>query len=67
MHNADDTTLYLKDVNSLHKVIDILKSFQLYSGLKINIDKSELIPLGVFHNNPPDISETNLEYCHDPS
>ena len=37
-----------------------------YSGLKINFDKSELIPLGVFHNNPPDISETNLEYCYYP-
>ena len=33
---ADYTTLYLKDADSLSSVLNILKSFQLYYGLKIN-------------------------------
>jgi len=63
---ADDTTLYLKDVNSLRRVTEILNSFQLYSGLKVNYDKSELLPLGLYINSPPDIMDINLNYTRDP-
>ena len=40
---ADDTVLYLQDVKSLKKAIHILRYFQLYSGLAINLKKSELL------------------------
>ena len=42
---ADDTTLYLKDKHSLIKAIDVLHNFQTYSGLKVNLDKSDILPL----------------------
>jgi hypothetical protein len=59
---ADDTTLYLKDVNSLRKAIQILDRFQLYSGLTINLEKSELLALGSLKYNLPDISDTGLSF-----
>ncbi len=60
---ADDTTLYLRDANSLRKAILTLRSFQLCSGLAINLEKSELLALGYFHNNHPDIADTGLTFC----
>ena len=47
---ADDTTLYLKDKHSLIKAIDVLHNFQTYSGLKVNLDKSDILPLGKYRN-----------------
>ena len=61
---ADDTVLYLNDVNSLRKAIQILNRFQKYSGLAINLDKSELLALGSFRDNPPDITDTGLIFCN---
>jgi hypothetical protein len=60
---ADDTTLYLRDVNSLRNAIMILNDFKRYSGLTINLDKSELLPLGYFKHNLPDVSGTGLTFC----
>jgi len=60
---ADDTTLYLRNVNSLKNAILILNNFQQYSGLAINLNKSELLPLGYYKYNPPDISGTGLNFC----
>ena len=37
---ADDTTIYVQDVDSLKHVIRILKTFYDWSGLRINFDKS---------------------------
>ena len=41
MHH--DTVLYLQDVKSLQKSIHILRNFQMYSGLAINLENSELL------------------------
>ena len=41
---ADDTT---KDIESLGETILQLKNFQSCSGLKINLEKTEVIPIGV--------------------
>ena len=60
---ADDTVLYLQDVKSLRKSIQILQSFHLFSGLGINLEKSELLALGYFRKNPPDITNTDLKFC----
>ena len=40
---ADDTTGILKDEESLKVFLDVLKSYEKVSGLKINISKSECI------------------------
>jgi hypothetical protein len=61
---ADDTVLYLNDVNSLIKSIHILNMFQKYSGLAINLDKSELLALGSLRDNPPDVTDTRLSFCN---
>ena len=45
-----------KTSKSLSKSIQILQSFHLLSGLGINLEKSELLALGYFRKNPPDIS-----------
>ena len=60
---ADDTVLYLQDVKSLRKSIQILQSFHLFSGLGINLEKSELLAFGYFRKNPPDITNTGLKFC----
>ena len=44
---ADDTTLYLKDIESLKKVFLKLEKFSLCSGLKINKEKTEVFPINV--------------------
>ena len=35
---GDDTTLFLTDINS----IKIIKEFKIYSGLKLNLDQTEI-------------------------
>ena len=40
---ADDTTIFIKNLKSLQSAIDI---FQTCSGLKLNLEKTEIIPLG---------------------
>ena len=46
---ADDTTVFLSDIQSLKQVITRFNKFGLISGLKVNLDKTELIPLGGYH------------------
>ena len=43
---ADDTTLFLSDINSLTQAITNFHKFIFCSGLKLNMDKTEIIPLG---------------------
>ena len=43
---ADDTTLFLQDIQSLHTVLNILYMFQQSSGLKLNKSKTEILSLG---------------------
>ena len=44
---ADDTTLFLKDGNSIAKAFTMLKKFEEISGLKVNLEKSTIIPIGI--------------------
>ena len=48
---ADDTTLFLKDTNSLHHVLNIWKDFEKLSGLKLNYTKTEILQIGKKLNN----------------
>ncbi|MCP3901139.1 MAG: hypothetical protein GY707_15650, partial [Desulfobacteraceae bacterium] len=55
---ADDTTLFLKDPNSLSKALDVICMFSQSSGLKINNSKSQVIQVGKRDWN---ISKFNLK------
>ena len=43
---ADDTTLIMKDIQSITNAINIFKDFEKCSGLKLNLNKTEIIPIG---------------------
>ena len=43
---ADDTTLFLADLESVVISISLFQTFASVSGLTLNLDKSEIIPLG---------------------
>ena len=43
---ADDTTLFLKDKLSLELTINHKLKFERLSGLKLNLEKTEIIPIG---------------------
>ena len=43
---ADDTTLFLADLESVVISISLFQTFVSVSGLTLNLDKSEIIPLG---------------------
>ena len=43
---ADDTTLFLKDIQSLQIALNLLYMFYKGSGLKLNYSKTEILSLG---------------------
>ncbi len=43
---ADDTTLLLSNINSLSTAIEKFETFEKFSGLKLNMGKTEIIPIG---------------------
>jgi hypothetical protein len=47
---ADDTCIYVSNIDSLKMVLDILHRFAKCSGLKINKDKSEVMAIGASSN-----------------
>ena len=49
---ADDTTLFIHDIHSLENAFVNLRGFSTCSGLRLNMDKTEAIQLGIDrHNN----------------
>jgi len=40
---ADDTTTFVKDIRSVHRLFDLLQQFENCSGLRINQSKSEIL------------------------
>ena len=63
---ADDTTLFLKDIISIGNSLVKFKEFETISGLKLNIKKTELIPLGSARNLeitlPAEIAEIKINW-----
>ena len=43
---ADDTTLFVKDLKSVANAIEMFNEFGKYSGLRLNLEKTVIIPLG---------------------
>ena len=48
---ADDTTVFVRDRESVHELLDFLKEFSAHSGLEINTAKTEAMWLGQWKNN----------------
>ena len=46
-HFADDTCLYLNGTNSMENVVMVFEDFYRYTGLQLNIEKTEAIWLGI--------------------
>ena len=47
---ADDTTLLVKDVQSLRRILKLSKSFKIFSSLKSNVEKCEACWMGRSRN-----------------
>jgi hypothetical protein len=43
---ADDTTSFLKDCDSLKRLLESTDNFRFYAGLKLNLSKSEAMWIG---------------------
>ena len=48
---ADDTTIFVRDRDSVVQLLDLLENFSLLSGLEINTAKTEVMWLGQWKNN----------------
>ena len=44
---ADDTTLIVKNLDSFDYANKIFNHFSVCSGLKLNLNKTEIIPIGI--------------------
>ena len=55
---ADDTGMFVQDIQSIKNVIKCLEDFKIISGLKLNIDKTIGKPIGLLEN-------TDLERLED--
>ena len=53
---ADDTTLFLRDLNSFFELLSLFQIFESWSSLKLNLNKSELCGIGVKEG-------VNLAFC----
>ena len=49
---ADDTTIFVKDLESLNNAIKLFLDYEKISGLKINLEKCEIVPLGPIEFDP---------------
>ena len=61
---ADDTTIATTNLESLKIAINDFKNFETFSGLKLNLSKTEIIPLGKMSNTipliPPDLKQVKV-------
>ena len=58
---ADDMTLFVKDHSSFSNAIQVIKSFGLESGLKLNLDKTKALELGPTNMSNPTIKLSGLK------
>ena len=63
---ADDTTLFLADIKSLTKAITTFREFEKISGLRLNLNKTEIIPIGKLRNkeinHPEEINQIGIKH-----
>ena len=53
---ADDTTFFLKDIDSVKKVMNVFDTFSIYSGLKANKSKCAITGIGI-------VKGVSMELC----
>ena len=53
---VDDTNFFLKDKESVKKVINVFDAFSFYSGLKPDESKCEIVDIGV-------LKKVSIELC----
>ena len=67
---AADTTLFVSDIKSLKNAIEEFKLFTICCGLKLNILKTEIIPMGKLtnkiHNNQLPLTLNNIKINNRP-
>ena len=51
--HADDSTAFVRDIKSVDIIFECFKEYNRASGSKVNIEKSEVLPLGPAIHNPP--------------
>ena len=61
---ADDITVFVKDIRSVHKLFNLLQQFENCSGLRINQSKSEVLWLGSLRQRKDSI--LNLKLSDEP-
>ena len=57
---ADDTTVFVKNILSVHRLFDLLRQFENCSGLRINQSKSEILWLGSLRQRKDSILNLKL-------
>ena len=57
---ADDATVFVKDIQSVHKLFDLLQQFENCSGLRINQSRSETLWLGSLRQRKDSILKLKL-------
>ena len=64
---ADYTTLFISNTKSIIASVTILNRFEKYSGLKMNLEKSTIIPIGSCTNKqinlPKEIKQLCISYA----
>ena len=60
---ADDTTLFISNMKSVIASVTILHRFAKYSGLKINLEKSTIIPIGSCTNKQTNLPKEIKQLC----
>ena len=63
---ADDITLMNRDIESIANAIKIFNKFEKCSGLKLNLNKTEVIPIGSQKGKnvilPADLGKINVKH-----
>ena len=60
---ADDTTCFLKDVESVKELLKVFEKFKICAGLQVNVEKTKAKTLGPIKVNP---NLCNLDWTKDP-
>ena len=58
---ADDLTTFLQGIQSFERLSITIDRFGIYSGLKLNTEKTEALWLGKYHDNPPHVNIEKID------
>ena len=58
---ADDLTTFLQGIQSFERLSITIDRFGICSGLKLNTEKTEVLWLGKYHDNPPHVNIEKID------